>query len=68
MLDVPIITELLAAKSLITLCSDVVVALLPVLGLKLEPAPELVARRSTVLNLAFNWMKKGHIDRLSAYH
>ena len=56
--DVSILTELLAAKSLIMLCSDMVVALLPVLGLKLEPAPELVARHSTVLNLAFNWMKK----------
>jgi hypothetical protein len=47
-------TELLAAKSSITLCSDVVVALLPVLGLKLAPAPELEASRSAVLNLAFN--------------
>ena len=47
-------TELLAAKSSITLCSDVVVALLPVLGLKLAPAPELVASRSAVLNRAFN--------------
>jgi hypothetical protein len=58
MSDVPIITGLLAANSSITLCSDVVVVLLPVLGLKLAPAPELEARRSTVLNFAFNWMKK----------
>ena len=54
-----IITELLTAKLSITLCSDVVVALLPVLGLKLEPALGLVARCSTVLNFAFNWIKKG---------
>ena len=49
-----IITGLLAAKSSITLCSDRVVALLPVLGLKLAPAPELEVSRSTVLNLAFS--------------
>jgi hypothetical protein len=59
MSELPILTGLLAAKSSITLCSEVVVALLPVLGLKLEPAPELEARRSTVLNFAFNWIKKG---------
>ena len=51
-------TELLAAKSSITLCSNAVVALLPVLGLKLATAPELDASRSAVLNFAFNWMKQ----------
>jgi hypothetical protein len=47
-------TELLAAKSSITVCSKVVVALLPVLELKLVLAPELDASCSTVLNLTFN--------------
>jgi len=51
-------TGLVAAKSSITLCSDAVAALLPVLGLKLAPAPELVASRSAVLNFDFNWMKR----------
>lgn len=60
-----IITGLLAAKSLITLCSEVVVALLPVLGSKLAPAPELEASRSTVLNFDFSWMKKGQNNLLS---
>jgi hypothetical protein len=60
-------TEFLAAKSSITLCSDVVVALLPVLGLKLAPAPELEARRSAVLNFAFSWMKGSKI-RMIYYH